>query len=367
MATITKTLSGFLFEDKFDSHNLLWDVSPNDYSRVVYESGYVGLKHGDERLTMSIPTPSEDYVLQAEIYHNPISLSDVGGIAVLSNNNNQIEYHNYFSGTADSNIFRYVKMCVEKGVYNFFASKDGLKWVLVGNSEMADANRVGFFIEGIESLVADIFRVINVEFYKSNILTFNNIPVGSTVQILKEDGTDALKDIDYTTKWYGNKMMLDLTKTLLPIPNARLIVTNGIGTTVADIPGIDINGGDIFEYSYDIEISIGSSVVSNNTIFDLGRVTGKETLIPITITNKENITLSGLKISIIPVAYYRGGEFVTLAVNYGPGTTPVFYDKLDAPDILSNEGLEVILKIDRDLSQIGPAFADAYRFKIVVE
>lgn len=365
MATLSKAISGFILEDKFDSSNLLWDISPNDYSRVVYESGFVGLEHGEERLIMSIPTPSKDYVMQAYIYHFPKSLSDIGGIVVLSNTGNQIEYQNFFNGTIDSSIYRYIKVVVEKEVYNFYASEDGKTWIDVGNSQMTDGNRIGFFIDGILTVKSEKFVILEAEFYKSNFITINNIPKNGSIKIYNNSGINILEDNDFNVKIEDNKAIVDFTKAVLPMRNYSISVFSPDGTLFSSLKDIDINGGDVYECNYDIEISIAGegTIINSDNIFDLGRVHGGDTVIPLIITNKEKTTLNDLKMSIITVDYYRGGEFVKLSLD----GSDEYNNSIKISNLPPNTGINVNVKIERDLSQFTPAISDSYRFKIVIE
>jgi len=363
MATLTKVSSGYLFEDDFASSNLLWNLSPNDYSRVVFEAGYVGLEHGEERLTMSIPTPSHDYVMQAQIYHNPETLSDVSGLVVLSNTGNQIECQHYFTGAKELSLFRYIKLCVEKGVHTFCISRDGLTWVNAGNSEMNDANEVGFFIDGVQTYVSDMLRVLGVSFYKSNLLSVNNVPSDATVRIYDQNGVNVLANQD-AVKNSNGKALVDLTTVLLPLTSARLSVVGADGIEIGGLEDVTLCGGDVYDYAYNVEVLIAEQAVLNANIFDLGRVTGKETVLPVTIISREAEPLRGIALSVAPVSYYRGGDQVTLAF---ASDTPTYQTKLELPDLLPNVSYDFLIKIDRDITQFGPAFADSYRFKIILE
>jgi hypothetical protein len=363
MATLSKIANGFLFEDTFNEHNLLWQLSPNDGSRVVYEGDYMGLKHGDLKLSVSIPTPQKNsYIMQAHIYHHSSTISDVSGIVILSNSGNQIEYQNYFNEEETSSVYQYVKVCAESDVYTFYASVDGVTWILVGNSHMYDANRIGFFIDGVQEDISDFLRVKDVEFYKSNILTIGNTPAGATASILNTDGQDVIVGKNCVSNSNG-KTFIDLTTVVLPVRNATIVLKDETGAELSRMTSVDIYGGDIFEHEYNVVFSIADKEVTNSNVFDLGNVSGLETIIPMTVTNKEINVLTGIVMTISAVSYYKGGDNVTIAANGSD-----FYSKsITLPDLEPNEPFGLNIKINRDFSEYNTVATDSYRFKIILQ
>jgi hypothetical protein len=86
LADIIKSSSGLLFaEEVWDDLSLLWDLSPNDPSRVAFTSDSISLLSGTDRIELLIPVPKENgYVFQSEIDYHPTTSIQHGGNVLRS-------------------------------------------------------------------------------------------------------------------------------------------------------------------------------------------------------------------------------------------------------------------------------------------
>lgn len=373
MAILNRATSGLILEESIFNHNLLWDLSPNDYTRIACNSDSVELEHGDQRISMSIQTPSKSYVFQTEIKHEPVVLSDVGGIVISSTTDNAIECQTFFTYNGGSaQYFRFIKVCVDKEVYTFYGSMDGVIWQDLGNSKMLDANRIGFFLDGIKTVNSKKFMVKSIYIYNSNIVTFNNIPNNSTIRIVNQAGYNVLDGKESTIKRYNNKCFIDFTNVILPIEKSNIEIIDPSGKLIASLKNITLYGGDIYEYSENIQFMLNDVVIDPRNSVDLGRLTSKENKYLLTVKNLDSNTLIGKTLKVEAYSdYYRGSVNTKLAIipditsNQQPQLT--YADKVSLPDMPKDKLIQLNMVIVKDRSNLGPFLADKYKFKIVFE
>ncbi|URZ09244.1 hypothetical protein [Clostridium felsineum] len=378
MAVINKTVSGFIYEEDFGQVNLLWDVHPNA-NRIQFSNYSVGLLHGDERVMMTIPTPSDDFVFQATIEHPTTTLSDVGGIVVLSTTDDQIECQSYYDAfsTLPQN-YSYIKVVKETKkevnngiineiqIFNFYASQNGTTWYLVGSSELPNANRIGFFLDGPNTLWSNNFVIKNVAIYKSNIVTFNSLPSAFAISIKDS------KKVEYATNLQTSKdesnFYIDLTNAVLPLRNVTLCVYDKDGNTLVEADNLELYGGDMFDCETKVSFFINNNQVDPLSIVDIGRLTSSDNEYTITIVNDETTTMTGKKLKVVMYSnYYRGGKFASIAIKNTDTKSMVFGEEITLPDILPHDGVDIVIKVIKDTDNAGPYFSNQYRFKILFQ
>lgn len=365
MTMVSKSVSGFIYQETFNQVSLLWNTLP--INRTISLDNSVGLIHGNERVTMTIPAPSGDYVFQASIDHKPTILSDIGGIVVLSTTGNQIECQTYFDNTIGvSQYFQYVKVVKVGDVFTFYASMDSSVWYMIGNSELQDANRIGFFLDGPNTSDANTFVIKNISFYKSNISVFNSIFDPSSISLIDSNGVEHKDSI--TLKLSDGSMYVDLTNISLPIEDATLKIYNSNNDIIVENNSFNLCGGDVFEYAIKLKFLLDGTEISTSQLADIGRLASEENEYTLTVINNDNISLSGATLSVLAYSdYFRGGSFAFVGLQEDSNGIQRFSNNLLLPDIIAGSSLDVTIKVIRDTDNAGSFFTDQYRFKILLQ
>lgn len=371
MTILEKVVSGELYEDDFDSISLLWDIYPSSSSDRVTEQSYgVGIKHGDGRVTMSIPTPDDNYVFQAEIEHSPKEFEDIGGIVVLSTTDNQIEcqtYHHSMQG--EDQDYKYVKVCADKSLFDFYASKDGESWDMIGNSSLDQANRVGFFLEGKGLPMFSDFKVKRANMYRNNKLTISEIAGNKIVSLKDSKGQELIignKNVRLSHE--DSKIFIDLTNLILPIRGATLKVTDDDNNLVSELKDIDIHGGDSYRCIRNVEFYINGTLVNLENPFDVGRLNEENNTYKLEVKNTGATTLFKPRVRVLGYSrFYRGEGLVSIALPTELEEELAFNSYIDLPDLMPGGIREAVIKIDRDRDETAPFYAEEYRFKITLE
>jgi len=365
MAVLTKVVSGNLYVEPFDMLNHLWEITPNINTRVTVADGKVTMKHGSERVAMLLATPSEDFVFQAKIYHEPRSLSDIGGLMVMADNDNAIECQTYFNGALNLNQFySYVKVIRESDNYTFYGSKDGLRWEVIGSSNLPDAHKIGFFLDGPENASSRNFIIEEVSVYRANFISFMNIPFGTKIQILNNVRVIM---IEKTLDNYDGKTIIDLTDIPCPIANGQIRLYDSSGVLGLSMD-VDVAGGDIFDYAVNLVIQINDEDVDPTVPVSLGNVGVSGNEYVITIINRDPQIVRNKRIMVAEYSSYRRGpSFVKVAIENDAGSPGVYGPWMSLPVLLPGSLCRVWMKIERDVSNEAPFYAREYMYKIIIE
>lgn len=276
--------------------------------------------------------------------------------------------------------YRFIKFTKLKYKYLFWASADGLTWIEIGNVKFESSGSVGFFLYGTSD--ADIinnshFVVKSIAMYSSKYINIDGINRSYDFELYDEDGntilrTDSLAYYHLISR--SNASCLVNTTTFpMPLKNAVLriyprgkynetIETYGLGSSVY--------GGDAFSLEYDIRFMIGNTELDPYIIYDLGTLYTRDRYVIMTVTNREAITLTHLKLRIAKYSEYYGGEtFIGLAFD-DPNLieSELKYRKeLLIPKLDPQESINVFVKLTEKPVQDFYLTAHDYRFKIIIE
>lgn len=372
MATLAKSATGLLIHDNMDFLNSYWAITPQTGDRVVVSArGDVELEHGDVRASMLISAPTGDYVFQTEISHVPSSLADVGGVLIYADSINQIELQSYFSGTAGLNQFyKSIKVIKEGDRFEFHATKDNEIWEIVGKSLLQDAHMIGFFLDGPKTETSQRLTVKNAAFYRSNFVCFVGIPSSYTIKVYDRTMNEKLtiRAIDYPLGETGGKMLVDLSRKLLPIMDATIRILDG-EVVVHEKFVESFCGGDTYDFTYNIGVMINDVLIDEIVDYDFGYVGSGGQINKLSVLNKDDSPLQNKKIKVTAFSeYYRGGKFAKLAFVDSNGVEMSSYsEELIMPEIPAGGRLDMALKIERDASTEAPFFNKEYRFKVLIE
>lgn len=368
MATLSRVVDGGILNEKFEyGVTPIWSITTDLPERVVagLEGGIV-LRHGNSRVSMLTNAPIGDFIFQARISHQPQSLADIGGIMIQADVDSRIECQTYYNGLLGPNqYFEYMKIIRVGDRYSIYASIDGGLWEPMGATLLPDSHQIGFFLDGPESEQADTFLVKELSMYKSSVISFIDLPRGVDIT-LKDSGGTTLMDVNTSDMPLDqNKILFDVSKMVLPIENATITVSDN-GSIVAQYNNVDVNGGDVFDFTYSIIVLLNDEQINTGQEQDMGYVNSGGQEFKMTIINKEDTIMIGKRLSIVEYSdYFRGSAFADMAL--ATEVDPTFEKYVDIPNLLPDERIDVLVKIKRDASSEAPFFIDKYKFKIILE
>ena len=435
MANLNKTNSGLLFFDDFSERTLMWTLSPSDANCLSF--GDAGLKISRTRryVTYTIVEPStEDYSCIIKLDHIPANVDDIAGIVVMSTTREYAECQSYLAtgpsemgnsqdvfvdienmvkdilaedyvqwedvsdtetpvipeeggaviipteGFVDE-IYQYIKFTKTKYKYIFWASKDGLVWIEIGNVKFDNSGVIGFFLYGTtdEALLAQDNHCFFESFalYSSKYITIEGVDRQYEMEMRDENGNILLRtdNIQYAHMLSrSNKICVINTATMpTPIKNATLRVysRSNYAVTINEFPlGESIYGGDSFTLESNIELFINNIKINQSEIYELGQFYRGSYFIKLDIRNSEGYMLHDVKVKVIRYSEYYGGEEEVYLAAHADGIVPenLMYEKeIIISRISPSEGQSVYLKLLDKPVQDFYMTANAYRFKIVIE
>ena len=429
MPKLNKTESGLLLYEDFKQSSLIWTPSPNNYQDIEFGENGLRIRHSDLYKTITLEEPEGNFSFMCKLKHIPIDAEDIGGVIIMSNdtfyaecqsyvatkpsyltNSNQTEaiiidfinqildkYVEYSieddtgtyppdaslsggttsSGTSGSTtttsfvdvMYPYIKFNKLNSKYTFFASTDCINWVEVGNIELPNCNRSGFFLYSTEKedTSDSCFYVEYAVLYNNNYVIIDNIKENQTLELRTEDGALICDTNSNNVARKNNQIFIDTTLMRMPFNNVRLVVLqNGIIIYEYEIP--ELIGGDKYSYWYDIKVCIDNQELNQEDLFDLGTFYHHDQTISIDIYNQEEYELTDLKVSITSYSpYYDGNETVGISLYDENEVKYSFSDSVIIPSIQPTEGKSVLIKLTDKMVQNFYKKAGAYRFKINIE
>lgn len=430
MAQINKIKSGLLLYEDFAQSSLIWTPSPNGYENIEYD-GVNGLRliHSTKYKTITIEEPQKNYSFVCELNHIPIDAKDIGGVIIMSNdtfyaecqsyvatkpsylvNHNQTEQQiitfvnamleqysktlvrysvtddtgtypepiDIDNGTPDTpvdfvdSMYPYIKVSKLNEIYTFWASIDKKNWIEVGNTEVVDSNRIGFFLYSYDTISQEIinnshFYVKSMMLYDNNYVTIENIKENQVLELRNHEGLLICDTNSPNVKRVNNKIIIDTTLLEIPYKNLTLKVLQNKNIIYEyNIP--ELVGGDIYSYGYSIKLSINEIEINQEELFDLGVFYHNNQTIRLDIYNQELYDLENLKITITSYSvYYGGNETIGVSLYDEAEINNNFSDSVIIPLIKPTEGKSVLLKLTDKIMQDFYKKAGEYRFKINIE
>ena len=374
MASLTRVINGGILHESFDyGVTPIWSIVANDTGRVLENDlGGIILLHGDGDVSMHTNAPIGDFIFQARIEHEPTSLADIGGLFIQADADSRIECQTYYNGLLGTDqYFEYIKVIRVGDRYSIYASMDGDVWNPMGAALLPDSHQIGFFLRGPEGTGSKNLRVKEVMMYKSNAFVITDVPIGTQIIVKDNEGNTIIERDTVSMGTTESKLIFDLSQTALPIYGASISVIDN-GSVIADIINVDIYGGDVYDFTPNVQVLINNVIVDQKTEHYLGNIGGDGQESTLSIINKEDIILTGKKLKVIGYSdYYRGGKFATLALWDQSKAEDYelyeFLDSIELPNMLPEQRVEVIVRIERDASAEAPFFINRYKFRIVLE
>ena len=426
MPKLNKTESGLLLYEDFKQSSLIWTPSPNNYQDIEFGEDGLRIRHSDLYKTITLEEPEGNFSFMCKINHKPIDADDIGGVIIMSNdtfyaecqsyvatkpsyitNANQtedqiIDFINQFlekyveysieddegiypststsnsgntsssGGSNSSNfvdvMYPYIKFTKLNSRYTFWASTDCVNWIEVGNTELADSNRVGFFLYSFEKDTTNSnFYVEYAVLYNNNYVIIDNIKENQDIELRTQDGALIYDMNSNPVKRKNNQIFIDTTLLKMPFENIRLVILQNKKIIYEyEIP--ELIGGDKYSYWYDIKVCIDNQELNQEELFDLGTFYHHEQTIRVDIYNQEEYELENLKVSVTSYSpYYDGNETIGVSLYDENEENYSFSDVVTIPNIQPTEGKSILIKLTDKIMQNFYKKAGAYRFKINIE
>ena len=426
MPKLNKTESGLLLYEDFKQSSLIWTPSPNNYQDIEFGEDGLRIRHSDLYKTITLEEPEGNFSFMCKINHKPIDADDIGGVIIMSNdtfyaecqsyiatkpsyitNANQtedqiIDFINQFlekyveysiedddgiypststsnSGNTNSSdknssssfvdvMYPYIKFTKLNSRYTFWASTDCVNWIEVGNTELADSNRVGFFLYSFEKDITNSnFYVEYAVLYNNNYVIIDNIKENQDIELRTQDGALIYDMNSNPVKRKNNQILIDTTLLKMPFKNIRLVILQN-KKIICEYEIPELIGGDKYSYWYDIKVCIDNQELNQEELFDLGTFYHHEQTIRIDIYNQEEYELENLKVSVTSYSpYYDGNETIGVSLYDENEKNYSFSDVVTIPNIQPTEGKSILIKLTDKIMQNFYKKAGAYRFKINIE
>lgn len=429
MPKLNKTESGLLLYEDFKQSSLIWTPSPNNYNDIEFGEDGLRIRHSDLYKTITLEEPEGNFSFMCKINHKPIDADDIGGVIIMSNdtfyaecqsyvatkpsyitNSNQTEnqiinFINQFldryveysieddtgvypddsiessssssTGSSSSSestsdfvdvMYPYIKFTKLNTRYTFWASVDCVNWIEVGNTDLPDSNRIGFFLYSFEKEVTNSnFYVEYAVLYNNNYVIIDNIKENQDIELRTQDGALIYDMNSNKIARKNNQIFIDTTLLKMPFNNVRLVVLQN-KNIIYDYEILELLGGDKYSYWYDIKVCIDNQELNQEELFDLGTFYHHDQTIRIDIYNQEEYELTNLKVSITSYSpYYDGNETIGISLYDENEENYSFSDSVVIPSIQPTEGKSVLIKLTDKIIQNFYKKAGAYRFKINIE
>ena len=426
MPKVNKTESGLLLYEDFKTSSLIWTPSPNNYDDIEFGETGLRIRHSDLYKTITLEEPKEDFSFMCKINHKPIDADDIGGVIIMSNDTFYAECQSYVAtkpsyinnssqteqiivdfinqvlekyveysieddtgtyptttGTSSSGgsggsssgsssfvdvMYPYIKFTKIKSLYTFWASTDCVNWIEVGNINLSDSNRIGFFLYSFEKDTTDSnFYVEYAILYNNNYVIIDNIRENQEIELRSEDGALICDTGSNIVARKNNQIFIDSTLLKMPFNNVRLVVLQNKNIIYEyEIP--ELVGGDKYSYWYDIKVCIDNQELNQEDLFDLGTFYHHDQTIRIDIYNQEEYELQNLNVSITSYSpYYDGNETIGISLYDENEENYSFSDSVVIESIQPTEGKSVLIKLTDKIIQNFYKKPGAYRFKINIE
>ena len=428
MPKINKIESGLLLYEDFKQNSLIWTPSPDGYKNIEFGENGLRIRHSDIYKTITLEEPKNDFSFMCKINHRPIDADDIGGVIIISNDTfyaecqsfvsnkpsyiinsdqtkeniinfinsvleNYVEYSvendndisntpninnlNNSNSTTNSNnnvsdfvdvMYPYIKFTKSSYRYTFWASSDCTNWIEVGNTEIPDANRIGFFLYSFDKDITNSnFYIEYAVLYNNKYVIIDNIKDNQEIELRTEDGDLIYGMSSNEMIRKNNQIYIDTTLLKMPFNNVRLIVLQDKKIICNyDIP--ELIGGDKYSYWHDIKVCIDNKELSQEELFDLGTFYHNDQTIRIDIYNQELYEIQDLKISVTSYSpYYQGNETIQISLYDENEESYSFDDTIVIPNIQPTEGKSILVKLTDKIIQNFYKKPGAYRFKINIE
>ena len=381
-SAMSKTKAGFLYKESFGQPNPMWQKDPLKTDKIRVNPFNFELLPGDEIVRYITEAPAREFVMQAHFAHQPLSYDNFAGIVVLCDDKAFIECTTYRDQSTEFGAFvsyhSWIKVIKKDFRYTFYGSIDGKHWALVGSS-LSRGSLIGFFLRCVNTNEKP-FRIDNIEFYASNLVTFYG--TRSFYRIILYDAAGAIvynKEMPHGTTQYD----LDTTPFILPMKDYRLKVLDSNDGIVFN-ETVTLQGGDVYELqpvpirawlNRDKQANYDGLLLNNeNNDFDLGRLEDVFTYHTITIETETVDAARDINVYIQPFLYNSHvSDLVWLAPAESEdepvGNVPDerWVRRVNIREIEHLKPKKVFMRIQKDFTQVMLFDTSRYKFKLIIE
>lgn len=433
MASLNKTTNGLLFFEDFSEKTLMWTLSPSDASSLSFGEEGLQMTRTRRYVTYTIVEPSTDeYSCILKLDHIPTESTDTAGLLVMSNTKEYAECQSYLAtgpselGNAEDvyldienmvkgilaeeyvkyeeitdkaaneettteeassneeyidEVYQYIKFTKVKYKYIFYASKDSIVWIEIGNVKFKDSGVIGLFLYGStddEVLALENHCIFNTfALYSSKYITIDGIDRQYEMEIRDGDGNVLIRtdSIQYSFMISRSSKTCIINTTTLPTPiqngTLRVYPKTNYEVTISEFDlGAEVYGGDGFALESDLELFIDNVSIDQDTEYDLGNFYRGSYFVKLDIHNNEEYSVNDITVKVIRYSEYFGGEEEVYLSVESDGIEPedLLYEKeVIIGKINPSEGKSVYLKLMDKPMQNPYMTANSYKFKIIIE
>lgn len=423
MSKLNKTESGLLLYEDFKQSSLIWTPSPNNYQDIEFGENGLRIRHSELYKTITLEEPQGNFSFMCKINHKPIDADDIGGVIIMSNdtfyaecqsyvatkpshitNSNQLEEQiidfindfldkyveysvddgniieedtdgstNVSTGTSRPSqfvdvMYPYIKCTKTNTLYTFWASADCINWIEVGNTELPDSNRIGFFLYSFEKDITNSnFYIEYAVLYNNNYVIIDGIRENQDVELRTHDGALIYDMNSNTVIRRNNQVFIDTTLLRMPFENVRLVVLQN-KQIINEYLIYQLIGGDRYSFWHDIKVFIDEKELNQEELYDLGTFYHHDQTIRIDIYNQEEYELIDLSVNITSYSpYFDGNEPIGISLYDENEENYSFSNSVIIPNIPPMSGKSVLIKLTDKMMQNFYKKPGAYRFKINIE
>lgn len=326
--SIHRVQSGLIFDDRFDTLDSRWVVSPSDSYYINEEEKTLSLSHNPTDSSTNalflLPQDEEELLLQVQANYTPTRLGDEGGIVIWKNALEKVEFLESEDSTnnSDYSLWRAVK---KQNLWTFFAKRN-FAWELFDSTICINPVMAGIVLKGVDRdgyVPIDVERVI---LCRGSSISVGNVNSHYKIRLLSEDGKVVSEQI--VPAGYSG---IDVELPSIPFKGKlELYDRHDDGSYVLideQKEMTDMYGGDLFMRGTDLTVVWNGKELSEVTPTHLGAlkqdgISQKMTVVNATTGNvAENI---GIKIAMYNEEF--GWEWCSLANDY-EGVPATFTDK----------------------------------------
>ncbi len=363
MLILNSYRSGLIYSNEFTDTTLdnAWTVSPNNYERysLTDRVSYLRLKHGLAPVYLLQNIPTGDYVFECSIDYNPTNSDDRGGLVLFRNETQKAGLFKYYQDDNNAN-WKYLRLVRKGDVYEGYASLDGQEWTLYGSILDFGAQKVGFVLEGTDTVNTQPLDIKSVKIYRSNKIFLHNLEPGVQCELYDEEGNRLSYSVVEKAKACGE---LDVSHLSFPLSGYfKLLASDGTLLQQTDLFE-DLCGGDAFWYGSPFIISIDDNAIKLDGENYLGHFTSDKILMRANLYNSSVQTANNVHIFIRSHQNRFGWTWVKLAKNIN-GAPGEFADRISYDVVPGKTTADFWIEIIRSETDITAGMDKGY-FEII--
>lgn len=257
MSNVKKNSSGLILYDLFNNIDN-WEAIPSASLFSISDS--LIIQHNPEPTYLLLSNLPKEFIMEVSNVYNPTNTGSEGGIIIKQDDNNKLEFLEYYDGSTNS--YPYMKVKRFYNVYSFYTSQDNINWDFEGVYEGDfEAPKIGL------CLYDNVFdyKVDYVKIYKNNKIVINNVPPEAIVQLKDSSGNVLLTQ---TCPSDGNSV--EFMHDNYPLFGHFTFIVDG--QTIDVDNNMIIWGGDEYQFEIGLDVLYNGVIVPPDEITFLGQL-----------------------------------------------------------------------------------------------